>query len=224
MAHIHLEDGSLYLQWAILWTLLAMAVIAICLFWLRNVRRMDSRMITLAGLLTAAAFAVFQIEIPVLGVHLSLTPLVGIVAGPAIGGLIFLIVNIFSAAIGHEGWAIIGANLLINMVEIITAYFVCRWITGVVKVKTLYSAGAASFVALFLGNIAMMAIILVSGIQGRENVEIAELSVLAAANVAMALVEAFVTGYIIAYIQKVRPDMLGIIKDAGREHARARMR
>ena len=166
-------------------------------------------MITLAGLLTAAAFAVFQIEIPVLGVHLSLTPLVGIVAGPAIGGVIFLIVNIFSAAIGHEGWTIIGANLLINMVEVISAYFVYRWIARSIKIKTVYSAGIAAFVALFLGNVAMMAIILVSGVQGKATVELSELSVLAVANIIMAVVEAFVTGYIVAYIQKVRPDMLG---------------
>jgi cobalt/nickel transport system permease protein len=133
---------------------------------------------------------------------------VGIVAGPAIGGVIFLIVNIFSAAIGHEGWTIIGANLLINMVEVLAAYFVYRWISRSAKIKTLYSAGIAAFVALFLGNIAMIGIILVSGIQGKESVELSELSVLAAANIVMALVEAFVTGYIVAYIRRVRPDMI----------------
>ncbi len=209
MAHIHLEDGSFTLPWALLWSAAALAVVLVCLYWLRNVRKADSRLITLAGLLTAAAFAVFQIEIPVLGVHLSLTPLVGIVAGPAIGGIIFLIVNIFSAAIGHEGWTIIGANLLINMVEVLSAYFIYRWISGTARMKTLYSAGISTFIALFMGNLAMMAIILVSGIQGKASVELSELSVLAIANVAMAAVEAFVTGYIIAYIKKVRPDMLG---------------
>jgi len=209
MAHIHLEDGSFTLLWAVAWSIVALVVIGICLYWLRNVRKADSRLITLAGLLTAAAFAVFQIEIPVLGVHLSLTPLVGNIAGPAFGGIIILIVNIFSAAIGHEGWTIIGANLLINMVEVIAAFLVYWWLSTSTKIKTMYTAGIASFLALFLGNIAMMAIILVSGIQGKETVEISELSVLAAANIAMAVVEAFVTGYIVAYIQKVRPDMLG---------------
>lgn len=215
MAHIHLEDGAFTLPWVIIWSAAALVAVVICLYWLRNVKKADSRMITLAGLLTAAAFAVFQIEIPVLGVHLSLTPLVGIVAGPAIGGVIFLIVNIFSAAIGHEGWTIIGANLLINMVEVISAFFVYRWITRSTKMKTVYSAGIAAFVALFLGNVAMMAIILVSGVQGKATVELSELSVLAVANIIMAVVEAFVTGYIVAYIQKVRPDMLGSIGHGG---------
>ncbi|OPY29870.1 MAG: cobalt transport protein CbiM [Methanocella sp. PtaU1.Bin125] len=220
MAHIHLEDGSFTLLWAVAWSVVALVVIGICLYWLRNVRKADSRLITLAGLLTAAAFAVFQIEIPVLGVHLSLTPLVGIVAGPAIGGVIFLIVNIFSAAIGHEGWTIVGANLVINMVEVIAAFLVYGWLSASLKMKTMYSAGIAAFLALFLGNVAMMAIILVSGIQGKESVELAELSVLAAANVAMAVVEAFVTGYIVAYIQKVRPGMLGAAKAQRHENTK----
>lgn len=211
MAHIHLHDGSFTLPWAVAWSVVALVVIAICLFWLRNVRRADSRMITLAGLLTAATFAVFMIPVPVVGVHLSLTPLVGIIAGPAIGGVILLVVNVFSAAIGHGGWSIVGANLLVNMVEVIAAFLVYRWLSAPVKLKTAYAAGIAAFVALFLGNAAMMAVVLVSGIQG-EPVEIAELSVLAAANIAMAAVEAFVTGYVVAYIQKVRPDMLGAAK------------
>jgi cobalt/nickel transport system permease protein len=218
MAHIHLHDGSFTPLWAVVWSIVALVVIIICLFWLRNVRKADSRLITIAGLLTAATFVVFMIPVPVIGVHLSLTPLVGIIAGPAIGGIIVLIVNIFSAAIGHGGWSLVGANLLVNMVEVIIAFVVYRWLSAPMKIKTTYAAGIAAFLALFAGNIAMMAIILVSGIAG-EPVEVTELSVLAAANIAMAVAEAFVTGYIVAYIKKVRPDMLGntrgteVIKD-----------
>lgn len=212
MAHIHLEDGSFYLQWVIIWTIIALVIIGICVLWLRNVRKTDSRTITLAALCTAATFAVFQIEIPVFGgVHLSLTPLVGILTGPAVGGIIVLIVNVFSAAIGHEGWGIIGANAIVNMAEIVGAFFVYNWLTRSMKMKAIYSAGIATFTGLFLGNAFMIGIILISGIQGKE-VVLAELSLIAAANIGMAIIEAFVTAYIVAYIQKVRPDMLGIIK------------
>ncbi|WP_424357571.1 energy-coupling factor ABC transporter permease [Methanocella sp. MCL-LM] len=212
MAHIHLEDGSFYLQWVLIWTIVALVIIGICVFWLRNVRKMDSRLMTLAALCTAAAFAVFQIEIPVFGgVHLSLTPLIGILAGPAVGGVIVLIVNVFSAAIGHGGWGIIGANAIVNMAEIVGAFFIYTWLSRSMKMKALYSAGIATFVGLFLGNAAMIGIILVSGIQGKD-VVLAELSLVAAANLVMAIIEAFVTAYIVAYIQKVRPDMLGARK------------
>ncbi len=208
MAHIHLEDGSFYLQWVIIWTIVALIIIGICVLWLRNVRKMDSKTVTLAALCTAATFAVFQIEIPVFGgVHLSLTPLVGILVGPAVGGIIVLIVNIFSAAIGHEGWGIIGANSIVNMVEVVSAFFIYTWMARSLKIKALYAAGIATFTGLFLGNAAMIGIILISGIQGKD-VVLGELSLIAAANIVMAIIEAFVTAYIVAYIQKVRPDML----------------
>ena len=212
MAHIHLEDGSFTLQWVIIWTIVALIIIGICVFWLRNVRKMDSKTITLAALCTAATFAVFQIEIPVFGgVHLSLTPLIGMLVGPAVGGIIVLIVNIFSAAIGHEGWGIIGANSIVNIVEVVSAFFIYTWMARSLKIKALYAAGIATFTGLFLGNAVMIGIIMISGIQGKD-VVLGELSLVAAANIVMAIIEAFVTAYIVAYIQKVRPDMLSIRK------------
>ncbi len=208
MAHIHLEDGTIPLSWVIAWALLATLVVVLCLYWLRNVRRADSRLIVLASMLTAATFAVFQFEIPPLGVHLSLTPFIGILAGPAMGGVIVLIINIFSAGIGHEGWTIIAPNYLINLTEVIGGWLVYRWLSRYTRLEIRYTAGIATFVGLLLGNVAMIAVIMISGIQGTE-FQLSALSVIAAANLAMAVVESFVTGYIVAYIQKVRPDMLG---------------
>ncbi len=208
MAHIHLEDGSIPLEWAIIWALAAVLVIVACLYWLRNVRRADSRLIVLASMLTAATFAVFQFEIPPFGVHLSLTPFVGMLAGPAMGGLIMLIVNVFSAGIGHEGWTIIAPNLLINLSEVVTGYIVFKGLNRYTGRNIQVTSSVASFIGLFVGNAAMVAIIMISGIQGAE-FELSALSILIVANLLMALVEAFVTGYIVAYIRKVRPDMLG---------------
>src|SRR5512137_1806795 len=112
MAHIHLEDGAFSLQWTLVWWIVSIVAIGLCLYWLRNVKKVDNRTITIAGLLTAAAFAVFQVNIPLFGgVHLNLTPLIGILGGPVYGSLIVLIINILSAAFGHGGWALIGATL-----------------------------------------------------------------------------------------------------------------
>jgi cobalt/nickel transport system permease protein len=208
MAHIHLDDGTIPLSWAVAWALIATLIIVLCLYWLRNVRRADSRLIVLASMLTAATFAVFQFEIPPLGVHLSLTPFIGILAGPAMGGIIVLIINIFSAGIGHEGWTIIAPNYLINLTEVIGGWLVYRWLSRYTRMDVHYTAGIATFIGLLLGNVAMIAVIMISGIQGAE-FQLSALSLIAAANMAMAIVESFVTAYIVAYIKKVRPDMLG---------------
>ncbi len=109
VAHIHLEDGSFTLFWVIVWWAIALLLISAALFWVRSVKKTDNRKITLAAFCTAAAFAIFQVSIPLFGgVPLNLTPLIGILAGPAIGSFVVLIINILSAAIGHGGWGMIG--------------------------------------------------------------------------------------------------------------------
>jgi cobalt/nickel transport system permease protein len=214
VAHIHLPDGSFTLFWVLVWWVLTLALIGAALVWARR-RRPGSREITVAAFVTAASFAVFQVEIPLFGgVHMNLTPLIGILAGPVLGSLIVFIVNILSAAIGHGGWGLIGANVLVNFSEVITAYTIFRALKRVTP--GLFSrAGIATFGGLFVGNIAMVAIILVSGIQGVTQTSIqilAGLSLLVAVNMGVAALEAFVTGFIVGYIGKVKPGLL----DGGR--------
>jgi cobalt/nickel transport system permease protein len=175
-------------------------------------RRVGPREITVAAFVTAASFAVFQVQVPLFGgVHMNLTPLIGILAGPVLGSLIVFIVNVLSAAIGHGGWGLIGANVLVNFSEVLTAWLAFRGLERVVP--GLFSrAGIATFAGLFVGNAAMIAIILVSGIQGVTQTSIqilTGLSLLAAVNMGVAVVEAFVTGFIVEYIGKVKPDLLG---------------
>lgn len=211
MAHIHLEDGSFTLFWVLAWWIAAICIVGIALYLLRSRTALDPRKITIAAFVTAAAFAIFQIQIPIAGgVHLNLTPLVGILTGPVLGTLVVFIVNIFTAAIGHGGWGLIGANVLINFTEVVVAWLVYR---GMKRVTTdLFSqAGVATFAGLFVGNLVMIAIILVSGIQGVNQTTaqiLTGLSLIAAVNMGVAVIEALFTGLMVAYIGKVRPDIL----------------
>lgn len=214
MAHIHLPDGSFTLFWVLVWWICALALIGAALVWARR-KRLGGREITVAAFVTAAAFAVFQVEIPLFGgVHMNLTPLTGILAGPVLGSLIVFIVNILSAATGHGGWGLIGANVLVNFSEVLTAWLVYRALKRITS--SLFSrAGIATFAGLFVGNSAMIAIILISGIQGVTQTPaqiLTGLSLLVAVNIGVAAVEAFVTGFIVEYIGKVKPDLL----DGGR--------
>jgi cobalt/nickel transport system permease protein len=210
VAHIHLPDGSFTLFWVPVWWICTLVLIGAALVWART-RRVGAREITIAAFVTAASFAVFQVEVPLFGgVHLNLTPLIGILAGPVLGSLIVFIVNILSAAIGHGGWGLVGANVLVNFSEVMTGYLVFRAL-GRVTSSLFSRAGVATFAALFIGNIAMIAIILVSGIQGVTQTSLqilTGLSLLAAVNMGVAVVEAFVTGFIVEYIGKVKPDLL----------------
>jgi len=211
MAHIHLEDGSFSLFWVIVWWTAAIILVGISLYLLRSEKKTDSRKITIAAFCTAAAFAIFQVSIPVFGgVHITLTPLIGILAGPVIGSLVVLIINILSAAIGHGGWGMIGANTLVNIVEVAVAYATWRLLKPFIP--DLFSrAGIATVAGLLSGNIAMILIIVISGVQGVNQGTaqiLTGLSLLAAVNMGVAVIEAFVTGLIVTYIGKVRPDLL----------------
>jgi len=210
MAHIHLPDGSFTLFWVAVWWICALALVGLALLWARR-GKIDRRRITVAAFVATAAFAVFQVQVPLFGgVHLNLTPLVGILAGPLLGSLIVLVVNILSAAIGHGGWGLIGANVLVNFSEVLTAWLLWRGMGRVVP-GLFPRAGIATFGGLFVGNLAMVGIILVSGIQGvtqSSSQILFGLSLLVAVNLGAAVLEAFITGFIIVYIGRLRPDLL----------------
>jgi len=211
MAHIHLEDGSFTLLWVIAWWAAALACIGVALYLLSRYKKTDNRRITIAAFCTAAAFVLFQIEIPVAGgVHISLTPLIGILTGPVVGLLIVFIINILSAAVGHGGWGLIGANTLVNFSEVIVAYTIWRSLKSVLP-NLFTRAGIATFCGLVIGNILMIGIILVSGIQGvNQNPDqiLAGLSLIAAINITVAVPEALITGLVVSTLGTMRPDLL----------------
>ena len=211
MAHIHLEDGSFTLLWVLVWWIVTLVLIGMALMRLRGVHKPDNRIITLSAFIATAAFAVFQISVPVLGgVHLNLTPIVGILAGPILGILIVTVVNILSAAIGHGGWGLVGANILINISEVVIAFGVFRS-TKKITSNLFSQAGIATFAGLAAGNFVMMVIILVSGIQGVSQGPVAiltGLSLVVGVNMGVAVIEAVITGLILEYIGRIRPDIL----------------
>jgi cobalt/nickel transport system permease protein len=91
MAYIHLEDGSSSLFWVMVWWIIALVLIGAALWFLRSGSRKNQNTITIAAFVTAAAFVISQIEIPLAGgVHLNLTPLIGILAGPILGAFFVL--------------------------------------------------------------------------------------------------------------------------------------
>jgi cobalt/nickel transport system permease protein len=210
VAHIHLPDGSFTLTWALFWWLCALLVLGAALVRART-GKFGSREIAVAAFLTVASFAAFLVEIPLFGgVHLNLTPLIGILAGPVLGTLVVFVTNVFSAAIGHGGWGLIGANLLVNISEVAMAWLAFRAL-GRVTPGLFARAGLATFGGLFVGNLVMVGIILISGIQGvsQEGAGLLPgLSLVAAVNLGMAVIEAFLTGFVVEYIGRVRPALL----------------
>jgi cobalt/nickel transport system permease protein len=213
MAHIHLPDGAFSIVWVITWFAASLTLIGVLIWRYRRSSNVSISKLSTASILTALAFAIFQIEIPLFGgVHLNLTPLLGILLGPVLGCSAALIVNIFSAALGHGGWSMIGANFLINSVEVVVGYYLFIAFSRLIKSR-FAQAGITTVLALTAGNFVMVGVIVISGIQGSAltSFEIAEnLIPLVIINFALAVVEGIVTAFAVAYAARIKPELLQV--------------
>ncbi|WP_246989216.1 energy-coupling factor ABC transporter permease [Halorientalis marina] len=217
MAHIHLGEGSFPLWALALWTALGTVLISTVVYRVRK-GGIETHQIALAGIAAAASFAIFQLNIPVWGgIHMNLTGLVGILAGPLLGALIALVVNIFSAALGHGAVGLLGANTLVNASEAIVAYYAFR--TLVRMDWDVFPAGAsAATLGLSAGAILMGAIIVISGVNGsalpRADLTVA-VAGLVGLNLGVAVIEGILTGFIVQFLVSVRPDLVGLVGSVG---------
>ena len=216
MAHIHLGEGSFPLWALAVWSVLGVALLAAVTYRIRK-GGIKTNQIALAGIGAAASFAVFQLNLPIWGgIHMNLTGLVGILAGPLLGTLIALIVNVFSAALGHGAVGLLGANVLVNASEAIVAYYAFRALLGMDWDIFPASASAAT-IGLSAGAILMGAIIVVSGVNGsalpRSDLVIA-ITGMVGLNLGVAVVEGLLTGFVVQFLASVRPDLVpGVTRD-----------
>ena len=211
MAHIHLEDGALSPAWVLFWWAVAAILIGLALMSMRR-ETVTIRRLTIGAMCAAVGIAVFLVTIPVFGgVHLNLTPLIGILAGPAVGGVAALVINLFSAAVGHGGWGMIGVNTVINVAEVFLGYYAYRTLRLRLKRDRFWSGFSAATLALVATAIIVVVIISIAGIQDShlEEEETAHnLVFVAAANVVVGVIEGLVTGYVVTFIGRIRPDLL----------------
>jgi cobalt/nickel transport system permease protein len=213
MAHIHLGEGSFPLFALVFWTLLGLVLIGAVVYRVRK-GGIKTHQIALAGIGAAASFAIFQLNIPVWGgIHMNLTGLVGIIAGPLLGALIALVVNVFSAALGHGAVGLIGANTLVNASEAIVAYYAFKTLIQL-DWDTFPASASAATLGLSAGAILMGAIIVVSGVNGSA-LPRADLTVavggLVGLNLGVAVIEGLLTGFIVQFLATVRPDLVGLV-------------
>ena len=200
-------------MWAlILWTTIGVVLISAIVYRIRK-GSIKTHQIALAGIGAAASFAVFQLNIPVWGgIHMNLTGLVGIIAGPLLGALIALVVNIFSAALGHGAVGLLGANTLVNASEAIVAYYAFKTLMRMDWDVFPASASAATL-GLSAGAFLMGAIIIISGVNGsalpRGDLTIA-VAGLVGLNLGVAVIEGILTGFIIQFLASVRPDLVDL--------------
>jgi cobalt/nickel transport system permease protein len=218
MAHIHLPDGSFSMFWVIFYFILTGCLVLLVFYWMRKKQiKLSTEQKAMAGILAALAFILTQIPIPAPwgGTHLNFTPLLGILAGPLISVLVNIVVNLFSALIGHGAWSIMGANIMLYSVESILAWFIYKYLSKRSSNENTQGrflhATIAVGITLLLSTVLLSLMIGVAGIQGVEEPGLElflDLWLLNAVNLIVGAIEAVLTGFIVSYIGKVRPDYI----------------
>ncbi len=124
MSHLHIPDGVLPPIWLLLGFSATALILALALW---RVRGTDgAQRLPRLGMVSALMLVGMMAEIAVLGYHINLSVIAGILLGPWLGFVAAFLVNIILALFGHGGVTVIGLNTLIIGSETMLGWFFFR--------------------------------------------------------------------------------------------------
>ncbi|MCK4257557.1 MAG: energy-coupling factor ABC transporter permease [Halanaerobiales bacterium] len=157
MSHIHIPDGVLPISWWVIGYLITAVILVVAI---RKVENEDIRKsIPFLGVISALMLITMSIPVGGLPIHINLTILAGILAGPWLGFIAVFIVNTFLSFMGHGGITVVGLNCLVLGLEIFVGWGVFNILKKKVYLKDILSAGIAVMVALLISTSFMVVIV-----------------------------------------------------------------
>lgn len=206
---VHISDGILSTPilsagWAI-----SIVVMAATIWWCEK-RRDLSEEIPRLSVMTAAFFIAPLVHIPVgpTSVHFILNGLMGVVLGVLAYPAIFIGVLLQAFLFQHGGVTTIGVNTLNMGIPALIAGAIFRIPVGrlrLCEVSTGIVAALAGGVGVLLAALFASLTLIVTG---RQFFEIA--GALVVAHTPIIIIEAIVTGSIISFLIKVKPELIGL--------------
>jgi len=223
MTHMHIPDGILPIRIWLTGFLIMFLIMAICLMRLRG--RDLKKEIPLLGAVSAAMLVAMSLEILPISYHINLSVVAGILLGPALGFLAAFITNLVLALMGHGGVTVIGLNTLLLGTEAILGHIL--FFVFPKKLPVFWRAAVATALTLFIATVALIGIVAVSHLdpdlfthehaghgQEHEMTNEDQISVQRFAMLVLGLgalgwiIEAAITGAVVSFIAKVKPDLL----------------
>jgi cobalt/nickel transport system permease protein len=170
-------------------------------------RKLDDERIPRVAVLAAAFFVASFVHVPIgpTSAHLVLSGLAGVVLGWGAFPAILVALLLQALLFGFGGLTTLGVNLAVMAGPAVACHYL--FIRGIRRGGPAAATAcgfAAGALAIFL-SAGLVCVALVT--TGREFRQVAELVVLASAP--LALVEGLVTGSIVAFLRKVKPELLG---------------
>lgn len=131
MSHIHLPDGMLPVYWWATGTIISFVIILVLL---KRLKMEDvRRRVPFVGILAAFMLITMSVPLGIIPVHLSLAVLCGILAGPGLGFLAVVVVNVMLAFFGHGGITVVGINTLILGSEVALGSYIYRFLSNRIR-------------------------------------------------------------------------------------------
>jgi len=211
---LHVPDGFLNLGLALLCWIAALIAVGLAV---RNGRSTyDERLTPVAGIMAAFIFAGQMINFPVAGGtsgHMIGATLAAIVLGPWLGILVMTAVIALQALLFQDGGLVVmGANILImGVVPVMVSYGLYKPVANRSKNIKLATAGLAAWLSVMA---AALLTALLLGFSGTSSFRIVVPTMLGI-HAIIGIGEALITVATLAFIMKVRPNLLQESGDAG---------
>ncbi len=202
---MHISDGVLSLPVVAAGWIITVALLVITLRWGERDKSIAEQIPKLS-IMTGAFFVASLIHVSVgpTSVHLILNGLLGVVLGVLSYPAMFIGLTLQALLFQHGGLTVIGVNTMIMGVPGLVSYAVFK--TGYKMNISLTALGALCGALATVLAVILLAVVLVT--TGEEFVAVAKLA--AVAHVPIMIVEAIVTGFVVAYLAKVKPELLPV--------------
>lgn len=197
----HLVDGVLSTPVIIAGAAIAVAGISI------GLRRIDGDRLPYCGLMSAGFYVASLVHVPVgpSNVHLILNGLLGVVLGWAAFPAIFVALLLQALFFGHGGITVLGVNTVIMGLPAVACFYLfASPVGGEGRHTWAWGALAGALAVLFTCGGVGLALAL----SGREFLPAAQLVFVA--HLPIVAVEAAITGTVIVFLQRVKPEILAL--------------
>ncbi len=200
---MHISDGVLSTPVCIGGYLAAIGIAAICMK-----KNMESKELPKVAVVTSIFFVASLINVPLgpTSVHLILPGLVGVTLGAMAFPSILLGLILQSLLFQHGGLTTIGANTLMMGIPALMSGFLFYWVKNSDNRKLIITTGAlcGTLGTLLAGVI--LAVLLVTA--GEDFFGVAKIALLA--HVPVIVIETIITGVAVAFLLKVKPDLIEV--------------
>lgn len=208
---MHISDGVLSTPILVGGWVITLILIALTLAWSYKVYKTDIEKdifwmhIPKIAIMTAAVFVASLIHIPVgvTSVHLIMAGLLGVVLGPFAFVCVFVALFLQAVLFNFGGIFVLGVNTVNMGVSSIVAYLLFKILSN--KIKTSLAGGISGGIGVLITATLLGLTLFLNGTQFLNYIAV-ELAL----HMPVAIIEAIVTGFVIAFLIKVKPDLLSI--------------